>query len=149
MDKKEGQFLSRNFKLEEFTRSSTAEVHGICNEPSVDAISNLQNLCQEVLQPLRDYYGKRIYISSGFRCRALNEKVGGVPNSQHVTGEAADLVLPSVSMGYHWFNWIKAHCRNYDQLILERNKAGKYWIHVSSRRQLWMNRHQAFFATRS
>ena len=140
----EVQILTEHFSLEEFTRSSTAQQSGICNTPSIEAISNLQNLCQEVLEPLRLHYGKPIHISSGYRCKELNNKVGGVKNSQHMKGEAADLLVPSVKIAKEWFEWIHQNCRNYDQCILERNKNGKYWLHVSARRNLWMNQHQAF-----
>lgn len=144
----EGQKLTEHFSLNEFTRSSVAAKHGICNEPPVEAISNLQNLCQEVLEPLRNYYGKAIHINSGYRCRALNELVHGVPHSQHLTGEAADLYLPSVDTGRDWQRWIQQHCPHYDQVILERNRSGRWWLHVSARRQQHMNRHQAFMVVR-
>lgn len=145
MDELEGQRLTENFMLEEFTRSSTAATHGICNEPSVAVISNLQNLCERVLQPLRNHYGKAIHISSGYRCSVLNTLVGGVSTSQHLKGEAADLVLPNVATGLEWINWIKTNLKHYDQLILERNAQGKYWLHVSARREKHMNRHESFF----
>lgn len=138
------QQLTEHFCLEEFTRSATATQFGIVNEPGIDAISNLQNLCQEILEPLREYWGKPIYISSGYRCTKLNQKVGGVPTSQHLKGEAADIVLPTPRAGRDWLRWIATHCRNYDQVILERNSKGLWWLHVSSRRELHMNRHQAF-----
>lgn len=135
----EGQHLTAHFCLEEFTQSATAAKHGICNEPPIEAISNLQNLCQQVLEPLREHYGKAIHISSGYRCKELNRRVGGVANSQHLKGEAADILLPSVALGREWFRWIRDHC-NYDQLLLERNTAGQYWIHVSCKRDLSQNR---------
>ena len=143
-----GQQLTEHFLLEEFTRSATAAQHGICNEPSIGVITNLQNLCQEVLEPLRNYYGKAIHINSGYRCRALNELVHGVPHSQHLTGEAADLYLPSVDTGRDWQRWIQQHCPHYDQVILERNRQGRWWLHVSARRQQHMNRHQVFMVVR-
>lgn len=143
--KEKDSFLSRNFTLSEFTHSATAMERGICNEPPIEAISNLQNLCQEVLQPLREHYGKAIHISSGYRCKELNSLVGGVENSQHLKGEAADLVLPSLATGLEWCNWVKTHLKNYDQLILERNEEGKFWIHVSAKRELYLNRHMSFF----
>ena len=140
----EVQILTEHFSLEGFTRSSTALQSGICNEPPIEVISNLQNLCQEVLEPLRLHYGKPIHISSGYRCKELNKRVGGVKNSQHLKGEAADLLVPSVKIAKEWFEWIQQNCWNYDQCILERNKHGKYWLHVSARRELHYNRHQAF-----
>ena len=136
--------LTQHFTLEEFTRSVKASQNHICNEPTTEAVSNLQNLCQEVLEPLREHYGHPITVSSGYRSRKLNTLVHGVANSQHIKGEAADLVLPSVETGRDWQRWIPDHCPNFDQCILERNHQGKWWLHVSARRTLHMNRHQVF-----
>lgn len=83
--------LSRNFTKHEMTRSYTAQRLGINNEPYPDAIYNLQRLCNEILQPLRDEWGKPIIIGSGYRCTTLNEVVGGVKNSDHKYGCAADI----------------------------------------------------------
>lgn len=88
--------------------------------------------------------GKPIHVSSGYRCPELNKKVGGVPNSQHMKGEAADLIVPTPAIGREWLEWIEKNCKHFDQAILERNKKGYWWLHVSSRRELHMNRHQAF-----
>ena len=138
--------LTPHFQLEEFTRSSKAASLGIVNEPTIEQISNLQNLCQEVLEPLRLHYGKSIIISSGFRSKELNQAVDGVPTSQHLTGEAADLYLPSVSIGKEWYAWIRDHC-TYDQLIWERNSRGYCWIHVSCVRPPKRNRKMDFIKT--
>ena len=130
--------LSEHFSLDEFTRSATAARLGICNEPGVDAISNLQCLCQEVLEPLREHAGVPIVISSGYRCRRLNKAVGGVANSQHCTGEAADIRLPDIETGHRWFEFIVKHLV-FDQLIWEY-VGGVAWIHVSYRREFRSNR---------
>ena len=122
--------LSDHFSLEEFTRSVTAARLGICNEPPVSAISNLQWLCQGVLEPLREHAGVPITISSGYRCRQLNDAVGGVKNSQHISGEAADIHLPNIKTGKVWFEFI-AHHLVFDQLIWEHG-GGATWIHVSA-----------------
>ena len=93
--------LSEHFLLSEFTRSSTAERLGICNEldpfypTHKDIIANLRNLCEQVLEPLRAYAGQPIIISSGYRSPALNQALRGAPRSQHLTGEAADIRLPT------------------------------------------------------
>lgn len=144
----EGQKLTEHFSLNEFTRSSVTAKHGICNEPPVEAISNLQNLCQEVLEPLREHYGKPIIISSGYRYTQLNRLVGGARHSQHLTGEACDLHLPSIKIGLEWFDWLQCHCP-FDQLIWEQRltwiDAHPYlrcWIHISCRRKLDRNRKQ-------
>ena len=85
--------LSDNFTLAEFVRSATAERHRISNLPRWEHVLALRNLCQNVLQPLRNRFG-RIIINSGYRCERLNELVHGVGNSQHMRGEAADIYIP-------------------------------------------------------
>lgn len=132
--------LTPHFSLDEFTRSATALRLGIDNSPSVEAISNLQNLCQQVLEPLRLHFGCPIIISSGYRCRRLNKAVGGVAHSQHITGEAADIHLPDISTGHAWFDYIYRHLP-FDQLIWEHCH-GTTWIHVSICRNYAANRHQ-------
>lgn len=132
--------LTPHFSLDEFTRSATALRLGIDNSPSVEAISNLQNLCQQVLEPLRQHFGCPVVISSGYRCRRLNKAVGGVARSQHITGEAADLHLPDIATGHTWFDYIYRHLP-FDQLIWEHSH-GTTWIHVSISRNYAANRHQ-------
>lgn len=77
--------------MEEFTRSETAERMGIRNEPGSRERLAIVNLCVKLLQPLREAYGKPMPVNSGYRCPELNKAVGGVPTSQHVKGEAADV----------------------------------------------------------
>lgn len=133
--------LSKHFKLSEFTRSATASAKKIDNTPSLEVISNLQQLCIHVLEPLREHFNCPITISSGYRCPALNTAVGGVKTSQHMTGEAADIHLPSSAIGKKWFVWLMD--QDFDQLILEKSTptSTSYWIHVSYR-QNGNNRHQ-------
>ena len=124
--------LSTNFRLSEFTRSDTAKRLGIENEcSSVEQILNLAYLCHMVLQPLRDRFGP-IRITSGYRCPELNRAVGGVKNSQHLRGEAADIHLPSVEKGLEYLAFLKT-LPAVDELIWER-KGNTHWIHVSARR---------------
>lgn len=85
--------LSENFELKEFVRSSTAEKLGINNVPDSNAIESLKNLCEKLLQPLRDAYKKPIKINSGYRSQALNNAVNGSKTSQHMKGEAADCAI--------------------------------------------------------
>ena len=127
-------YISKNFTLEELTASATATAKGIRNNPGQTDIINLCALVHKVLQPLRDAMGHPIKIGSGFRSLALNQAVGGVSNSQHMRGEAADLCIDGdIQKGKRWFEWIKTHCE-FDQLIWERNpKTGNYWVHVSYR----------------
>ena len=100
-------------------------------QPGKEEIVNLTHLVLHVLQPLRDVIGESIPISSGYRSPALNKLVGGVSNSQHVTGQAADIAIGgNMTKGKQWFNYIKNNLP-FDQLIWEHNKQGVYWIHVS------------------
>ena len=131
--------MTEHFKLEEFIRSSTAQQLGIDNTPSEEVILNLRNLCEKVLEPLRQWYGKPISISSGYRCPALNRAVGGVTKSQHLKGEAADIRLPSIAIGRKMLEYIVFHLP-YDQVIWEHNTDGLYWIHVSLKRDPRKNR---------
>ena len=125
--------ISKNFTLEELCASATAKAKGIRNVPGQTDIINLCALVHQVLQPLRDAMGTAIKIGSGYRSLALNKAVGGVSNSHHMRGEAADLCIDGdLTKGRKWFEWIKTHCE-YDQLIWEHNAKGSYWVHVSYR----------------
>jgi len=85
--------LSKNFVLDEFVESSTASRLHIDNTPDFEVKINIVRLCKAILQPLRDALQCPIHVTSGYRCKALNAAVGGVPNSQHMYGLAADIVL--------------------------------------------------------
>ena len=125
--------ISKNFTLDELTASATAKQMHIINAPGVDEVCALCALVHNVLQPLRDAMGESIKIGSGYRCPQLNRAVGGVSNSQHINGEAADLCIDGdMKKGKRWFEWIKSHC-DFDQLIMEHNSKGTYWVHVSYR----------------
>ena len=82
-----------NFTISELVKSPTAERLKIDNNPSGVIIMRLTELIRTILQPIRDAYKKPIYVSSGYRCPKLNKAVGGVPTSQHVRGEAADIYV--------------------------------------------------------
>lgn len=123
--------ISANFTLEEMIASDTAKARGIINAPNTQQLCNLCALVNNVLQPLRDAMRTPITISSGFRCKKLNIAVGGVSNSQHMTGEAADIDIHNDQLyGRCLVEWIKRNC-TFDQLIWEHNAAGTYWVHVS------------------
>ena len=133
--------LSKNFTLEEFIRSRTAESMGIDNVPKdEEVIENMKALCLEVLQPLRDYVGAPIHINSGYRCKALNEALDGVKGSQHLTGQAADIHVENTEHLLKMMHFIMDET-DFDQLIWEKNKAGVQWLHVSHKRN-GNNRHQ-------
>ena len=89
--------LTEHFTLAEFEKSATAEKYHINNSVPPQYIPVLQQLCQQVLEPLRRFVGQPIVITTGYRCNQLNVKVGGAYASQHTLGEAADLKLPVTS----------------------------------------------------
>ena len=123
--------VTMHFTMEELYASATATAKGINNKPSVQQMINLVYLCAYVLEPLRVAMNEPIKIGSGFRCQALNKAVGGVYNSQHMKGQAADLCIDGDRQkGRKWFNYIKNHLP-FDQLIWEHNSKGTYWVHVS------------------
>ena len=123
----------KHFNLSEFFRSSTAAKNGIKNEPSIDAratiIRNINSLVDNVLDPVRDMVNAPIIITSGYRCPQVNRLVGGVDNSQHMSGCAADFHVMGFtpSMMYEVFLYI-FNTLEYDQLIYYRSKN---IIHVS------------------
>ena len=85
--------LTKNFSLEELTRSDTAERKGIDNSPTAEHIHNLAALCENVLQPLRDKIKHSIRVTSGYRSEKLNNAIGGSKTSEHSFGKAADIKL--------------------------------------------------------
>lgn len=126
--------LTKNFTLEELCSSDIAKEAGISNKPTSIVIDNLTNLAVNILQPLRDWFGHPISISSGYRCPELNKKAGGVKNSQHLSGEAVDLKIDGdIQKGKKWFDYIRDNLI-FDQLIWEHNSKGVYWVHVSFRK---------------
>ena len=124
--------VTMHFTIEELYASDTAKKKGIDNKPAVQQLINLVYLTAYVLEPLRVAMGEPIPISSGYRCPRLNEAVGGVRNSQHMTGQAADLCIGGDrAKGRKWFEYIKNHLP-FDQLIWEKNpRTGTEWVHVS------------------
>lgn len=116
--------ISKNFSLEEFTHSDTAQRLKIDNAPGSEQIINLCALVHHVLQPLRDHYGQPVKISSGFRCPALNKAVGGVSRSQHMRGQAADIKIQGVTPTLI-ADYIANHLP-YDQVIIYPT-----FVHVS------------------
>jgi hypothetical protein len=121
-----------HFTIEEMYASDTAKRLGIDNKPSVQQMINLIYLCAYVLEPLRVAMKEPIKIGSGFRCQKLNKAVGGVYNSQHMQGQAADLCIDGdINKGRKWFEYIRKNL-TFDQLIWEKNpKTGSCWVHVS------------------
>lgn len=135
--------LTEHFTLQEFERSRKAQELGIDNHVPARLIPALEQLCQEVLEPLRLYAGEPVIISSGYRCPKLNRLVGGTLLYQHVKGEAADIHLPDRLTGMRWFSFLM-ESTDFDQLIWER-RGSTCWIHVSCRKDRKLNRHQVLY----
>ena len=114
-----------NFKISELIHSETANKFRINNTPNTQALDNMLDLIYYVLQPLRDKLGKPIIVTSGFRCQRLNQAVGGVPNSQHLTGQAVDIVVNGMTID-QLIQFIRLSDVRFDQLINE-----KQWVHIS------------------
>ena len=117
--------ISKNFNLKEFTKTSIP----IPNNPSQRAKENIFYLVEYVLQPLRDYLGVPIIVTSGYRNHAVNTLVGGAVSSQHLKGEAADIVIKGMDP-LQVVKAIEDLGLPYDQVIAEY-KGGKSWTHVS------------------
>jgi len=124
--------LSKNFHLNEFIKSSTAERMGIDNSPATtEHLINLSVLAHAILQPVREEFGI-IRINSGYRSPALNKAVGGSKTSQHCNGEAADFESTKIS-NPDLAKWISENLI-FDQLILEfydGKDPNSGWVHCS------------------
>ena len=124
------QRLSEHFTLREMCQSGTAIRKNINNTPDAKTVERLRALCQNVLEPLRRRFGV-IRITSGYRSEALNKAVGGVANSQHLRGEAADIHVSSMEVGRKMYEFIRLNTQ-FDQLLFEHStKSGATWSHVS------------------
>ena len=120
---------TEHFNLAELCASDTATAKGIDNTPTVEATQNLCQLMTEVLEPARCQLGAPVIVTSGYRCPALNKAVGGVGNSQHMMGQAADLVCTKLEDKKRLFTILSG--MDIDQLLWETNSKGTQWIHVS------------------
>jgi len=123
--------LSRNFTLLELIKSDTAIRKGINNNPNAGQIEKLKQLCENVLQPVRDHFG-RVQVTSGFRSEQLCIAVGSSVQSQHAKAEAVDFECVGVDNA-EVADWVKKNLET-DQLILEFYTPGEPnsgWIHAS------------------
>lgn len=122
------------FTIEELCASDTAERKKIDNTPNADARLRMQRLIEQLLDPIRAAWGGPITVNSGYRSQELNKKVGGVSNSQHMKGEAADITVGSAGDNKRLFDKIvelqKAGKIAFDQLI---DESGYSWVHISYR----------------
>ena len=124
--------LSKSFTLNELTKSQEATRLGIDNTPNEEQIQNLKILCEKILQPLRDFYGMPVSISSGYRSIALCEAIGSSAKSQHTKGQAADFEIFGVP-NKEVAEFIVKNLE-YDQCILEfwnENEPNSGWVHCS------------------
>lgn len=117
------------FSIAELCKSTTADRLGINNQCNQEHVVNLAALVDNVLDPLRTWYGKPLTVSSGYRCPALNKAVKGSNTSQHMSGQAADIDTGDRQQNKLLFEYIRKNLP-FDQLIDESNFA---WVHVSYR----------------
>lgn len=124
--------LSPNFSLAEMTKSETALRRGLENTPGEVEIKNLTALAVNVLQPVREAFGKGVHVNSGFRHPEVNAAVGGSKTSDHCKGQAADIEIPGVANA-DLAQWIVDNLE-FRQVILEFYTPGipdSGWVHVS------------------
>ena len=133
------EHLSPHFTVGEFFRSGTAIRLGIDNNPdahpgegisTAEVVENLRALCTEVLEPLRRRVGRVIVTS----CQELNKAVGGVWNSQHLKGEAADIFVPDTATAMRYGHILERHSAVQQLLLEPMGIQQKRWIHVGFRR---------------
>lgn len=116
------------FTFSELLYSETAVKNKIWNGANAEQEKNLFNLVENVLDPLRLFYGEPIRVNSGFRSEKLNSLVKGAKNSQHLRGEAADIDTGTREGNRKLAKLIIEHKLPFDQLIDEANYS---WLHVS------------------
>lgn len=123
------------FSYKEFQRSATADRLKIDNSIPAVAQANIAALVDNVLDPLREAWGKPLTVTSGYRCSALNKAVGGSRTSQHITGQAADISTGNIVDNARLFHLIIDSKLPFDQLIFEKGdiNVGPAWVHVSYR----------------
>lgn len=115
------------FTIAEMVKSDTADRLGIDNRLPRELLANAGYLIEKVLDPVREWYGKPIYVNSGYRCEALNKAVGGVADSYHLTGCAADIDTYSKEGNEAVFAYIRTHLP-FTELGWE---GGGRWVHVA------------------
>lgn len=129
--------LTEHFTLDELCHSETAVAKGLSNIPDKAQTENLKTLAENLLQPVRDRYGKPMYINSGFRSPQVNKAVNGSPTSDHMNGRAADVRTDNPR---ELFNLVRRSGLSFDQLILYPT-----FVHMSFRSRE-TNRNQVLYA---
>ncbi len=119
--------ISKYISYNEAVRSQTATRHGIDNTPNEMQLSNMKIVARLCFDPIREFYGKPLRVSSFFRCKALNTKIKGSKTSQHMEGKAIDIDAGSIEENKRIFMWAKDNLR-FTQLINEYNYS---WVHIS------------------
>lgn len=118
--------LSPHFTLAEMTTTSHPDLQ---DSPSVEVIINLVYLCAVVLEPLRKMLGHPVRINSGYRSVRLNKEVGGVPNSYHLTGRAADIFCKNLGEARLILTCLR-DVPQVDFAIIEKKRG--FWVHVQT-----------------
>ena len=124
--------LTDNFTLAEMVKSETALRHDMDNTPGEAEIASLRLLCEKILQPVREHYGKGVKVNSGFRHPEVNAKVGGSKTSDHCKGQAADIEIPGIPNADLALHIVDTY--EFTQVILEFYTPGvpdSGWVHVS------------------
>ena len=126
--------ISPNLNLAEITRSDTAKRHGIDNTPTAEHLENFKLLAEKVFEPIREHFKTPIFISSGYRSKALNDFIKGSASSQHCKGQAIDIDMDGSNgevTNRMVFDFIKNKL-DFDQLIWEfGTDFNPDWVHVS------------------
>jgi hypothetical protein len=126
--------ISTHLSLSEVTRSDSAKRHGIDNTPTAEHLENFKLLADKVFEPIRLHFGVPIFISSGYRSKALNSFIGGSASSQHCKGQAIDIDMDGGNgevTNRMVFDFIKTKL-DFDQLIWEfGTDFNPDWVHVS------------------
>lgn len=126
--------ISKHLSLAEVIRSESAKRAGISNMPTPEHIENFKLLAEKIFEPIREHFGVPIRISSGYRSKELNAKIGGSATSQHCKGQAIDIDMEGGTNGVtnaDVFDYIKDNLP-FDQLIWEfGNDTNPDWVHVS------------------
>jgi hypothetical protein len=126
--------LSQHLDLSEVTRSESAKRNQISNMPTGEHIANFMILAEIVFEPIREHFGVPIHISSGYRSKELNAKIGGSASSQHCKGQAIDIDMDGSTNGVTnkmVYDYIKDNLK-FDQLIWEfGDDTNPDWVHVS------------------
>jgi hypothetical protein len=126
--------ISTHLNLAEVTRSDSAKRHGIDNTPNAEHLENFKLLAEKVFEPIRLHFKEPIFISSGYRSKALNDFIGGSASSQHCKGQAIDIDMDGSTNGVTnkmVYDYIKDNLK-FDQLIWEfGDDTNPDWVHVS------------------